>query len=155
MMTSYDARDCFNRLGIWLTPLTVYLDHNITTTAYSPNVSSLQDAQGGIIPDAYRANVADPDDRLDYHFLSEVRFQASAYYDEVVPPPSAALLRLHAACAQITHLSGASDALEKLDDQDDDHWLRGMSRNPHEMSSNPVSFAALERALHRLQVGAL
>lgn len=106
---------------------------------------------GQIVKDAYSINLAHPELRTGMGLLPEVRFQEVQYKGEVIPPPSATLLALHAACAQIAHLSGAAEVLEEY--YKDVEELHGLSCHPLDMSYNPSGAAALEEALYKVQVG--
>ena len=72
-----------------------------------------QDDHGNIVAATYRVNVQDP---YLYQFLPnlvrEVRFRnVTTSEGKNIPAPSPKLLEIHAACAQIAHMSGAAEYL--------------------------------------------
>ena len=84
--------------------------------------------------------------------MRETRFRDfSTPEGKVVPAPSPRLLEIHAACAQVAHLSGAAEILDEFYRDDCDRVE--LSRSPWDMSFDPSGAAVLERALRRFQVG--
>ena len=76
-----------------------------------------------------------------------------AYLNEdgvVVEPPNPVLLALHAASAQVAHLSGAAKVLDEIDRETEPIW--GLSASPVDMSVCLTSAAELVRALQMAQV---
>ena len=75
-----------------------------------------QNDHGNIVADTYRVNVQDP---LLYQILPtlvrEVRFRDFTTSEgKNIPAPSPQLLEIHAACAQIAHMSGAAEVLDEF-----------------------------------------
>ncbi|TFY74010.1 hypothetical protein EWM64_g10002 [Hericium alpestre] len=84
-------------------------------------------------------------------FLLQVQFHAFITPEgDAVPPPSRKLLEIHAACAQIAHLSGAAEVLDEFygNGDTDRDALPGLSHNHGDLSG----VSALDRALRRVQV---
>ena len=112
-----------------------------------------QDDHGHIIANTYRVNVQDP---LLYQILPtlvrEVRFRNfTTSESKNIPAPSPKLLAIHAACAQIAHMSGAAGVLDEF--YRDDGERAELTRAPWDMSFDAAGAAVLERALRRMQVG--
>ncbi len=63
-----------------------------------------------------------------------------------VPPPSPTLLKIHAACAQIAHLSGVIEVLEEL--YGEEEYSTGLSLSNPDMSINACGAAELLHALN-------
>ena len=80
--------------------------------------------------------------------MREIRFRdLSTSEGKVIPAPNPKLLEIHAACAQVAHLSGAAGILNE--------FYTELSRSPWDMSFDPSGAAVLERALRRFQVGGI
>jgi hypothetical protein len=86
--------------------------------------------------DTYRANVCDPNTFIWFgDLLREVRFHNSTTPDgRAVPPPDPGLLAIHAACAQVAHLSGAGEVLYEFD-RDNEGLCDLANNSPWDMSS--------------------
>ena len=106
MMLAPIAHKLFDELDLWLTPFQVYpvlsLCHRLTTI-------DPQD-RGNVVPNAYSVNLAQP--VWSKFFKKPVTFRTHPLPNGgVIEPPSPQMLALHAACAQIAHMSGAVEHL--------------------------------------------
>ena len=112
-----------------------------------------QDDHGNIIANTYRVNAQDPLlHQILPNLVREIRFRNSTTPEgKNIPAPSPKFLAIHAACAQIAHMSGAAKVLDEL--YRDDGEQAELSRTSWDMSFDPVGAAFLERALRRIQNG--
>ena len=77
-----------------------------------------------------------------------ITFVKRDYEGQTIEPPSHLLLRLHAACAKVYHLSGAAEVPDE--DDEDIEPFRLMSTSFTRSDVNPAAAEALNRALLRL-----
>ena len=75
-----------------------------------------QDDHGNVIANTYHVDVQDPSlYQLLPNLVREVRFSDFTTSEgKNIPAPSPKLLEIHAACAQIAHMSGAAEVLDEL-----------------------------------------
>ncbi|KAI0797151.1 hypothetical protein C8Q75DRAFT_862859 [Abortiporus biennis] len=123
----------FDELRIWFTPA--------------------KDQQGNIKPDTYNINTSiTPDRSAAFGIRDQVTFTSSQFLVQgsviTIPPPHKRLLEIHAACAQIAHMSGAAEALDEFTSDTEPFLLTVDSKK---MDVNPRGLEELTRALYNIQ----
>ncbi|RPD53564.1 hypothetical protein L226DRAFT_613841 [Lentinus tigrinus ALCF2SS1-7] len=104
-----------------------------------------KNAQQEVIPDTYEAIYAYGPalaSRLRLDLQSQVVFRSYSVDGEVIPAPDPKIIALHAACAQIAHMSGVAECLGEL--------YRGMDAIA--VMTHPKAPYELSRALKTLQI---
>ncbi|KZT74307.1 hypothetical protein DAEQUDRAFT_753793 [Daedalea quercina L-15889] len=81
-------------------------------------LTAAQDEQGGTIPHTYDVSLIDGEEllpRVGIGIKLRITLKATATVGgEVIPPPHPRLIALHAACAEIAHMSGAAEHLNEI-----------------------------------------
>ncbi|KAJ7130201.1 hypothetical protein C8R44DRAFT_978355 [Mycena epipterygia] len=106
--------------GIEIRPLDLHNPMNVLLAGLEPHMnfgrqcmwlSAVKDETGNVVPETYNVCLRKELDRC-IGMREQITFQARMYKGEMILPPSADLLQLHASCAHIAHLSGAAGVLD-------------------------------------------
>jgi len=133
----------FDRFDIWLTPFEV--DFGFMSLCRRPTIIIRLQNRGNVIPGKYKLNCA-----VHYwqnYLHHSVTFRTHTFPDgKKIEPPSPRLIALHAACAQIAHMSGAAEYLEET--------FRDTEPIPV-MTATPNAAGELVHALKKVQLQCL
>ncbi|KAI1784654.1 hypothetical protein LXA43DRAFT_1121590 [Ganoderma leucocontextum] len=132
-MADHAPHKMFDRLKLWLTPSS--------------------DDEGNVLADTYDTHLQNPLLAPLIRLRPQARFRQSTTPDSgvEVPPPSRALLDIHAACAKVAHMSGAAQVLDDFYGEEGASHGQALSRQ--DMSPSPAGAHELVRALKRAKVG--
>ncbi|RPD77121.1 hypothetical protein L226DRAFT_569323 [Lentinus tigrinus ALCF2SS1-7] len=131
MALSHDSHKDFDQLEVYLEP---DLDEQLNP-----------------IPDHYKLKTFPGWEFLLEASKSPVVFKAGQGDDgTAIPTPSPKLLALHAAAAQIAHMSAAAEILDRYE-MDEDSGGTGLSAGDTDMAASHVKYFQLVRALHDVQ----
>ena len=111
VMACYDPHRSFGELRMWFSPSKVqYVESPLLILTFS-----FQDEYGQAIPNTYDVCALTELDEC-HDIRDRITFRPCTLDDgTVVPPPSSELIRLHAACVKIAHMSGAAEVLDRYD----------------------------------------
>ncbi|KAJ7130207.1 hypothetical protein C8R44DRAFT_850221 [Mycena epipterygia] len=144
--------------GIEIRPLDLHNPMNVLLAGLEPHMnfgrqcmwlSAVKDETGNVVPEKYNVCLRKELDRC-IGMREQITFQARMYKGEMILPPSADLLQLHASCAHIAHLSGAAGVLDEYERETTPFKFMTTSH----ICTDVNTFAAdeLNRALCRVQV---
>ncbi|KAJ7656301.1 hypothetical protein DFH06DRAFT_469170 [Mycena polygramma] len=139
-----DVREILGELGVH-SPVNAMLASHDAHARFADATFSLEQAPDDAGKNVYTIHDLSPWRTAD--LLPQATFVSVVYKDEVVEPPSPALLALHAACARVACMSGAADALKEFDKEVEPH--RVLSMGLRDMAYNARAAREMDRALYK------